>query len=87
MPEAALWAGGPTAGGTGAWEHGEFSLAPQLPSSLAPMHSCSRTNLRVDFIEFGRNGLEDAIQRRADHRNNQGSDNDPLQDCITGMIS
>ena len=57
-----------------------------LPCTLAPLLPYSRPDLRVDFIEFGRNGLEDAIQSRADHRNNQGSDNDPLQDCITGMI-
>jgi len=43
--------------------------------------------LRVDFIEFGRNGLEDAMQSRAYDRNGERSDNDPLQDCITSMIS
>ena len=74
-------------GGLGAGVLLSCTRAPPLPSSHAPMLLRSRPNLRVDFIEFGRNGLEDAMQSRAYDRNGERSDNDPLQDCITSMIS
>ena len=60
---------------------------PLLPSALAPRHPRSGTNLRVDFIELGRYGLEDTIQRSANDRNGKCSDDDPFQNSITGVIS
>ena len=67
---------------------GVRSRSPLLPCPPTPWHPrCSGPNLRVDFIEFVRNRLEDAIQRRAYNSDGKRRYDNPFQGGITGVFS